>query len=372
MKKTTVCYIISNVGKAVAYEWISQCIDKSKVDLHFILLNPGDSELEDYLITHGFPVNRILYRGKKDIPRSIWSTINILRKQKIDVVHAHLFDGSIIGITAAWLVRIKKRIYTRHHSNFHHAYYPKAVKYDKFVNYLSTDIIAISNVVKNVLIKQENVPPSKIHLIHHGFELDEFKNVSSVNINKLREKYVLADSTPVIGVISRYIKWKGIQFTIVAFEKFLVKYPNALLILANARGDYKGHIQNLLKNIPKKNYIEIPFESDVFSLYKLFDLFIHVPVEEETEAFGQTYIEALAAGVPSIYTLSGIANEFIIDQKNALVVPFQNSEAIYNAMIVSIENKDLRTTLITNGEKDVFARFNLSKMILSLEQLYAK
>lgn len=371
MKKISVCYIISNVNKAVAYEWISQRIDKNEFALRFILLNPGDSELEDYLRTHGFTVNRILYRGKKDILRGIWGTINILRKQKIDVVHAHLFDANIIGITAAWVLRIKKRIYTRHHSNFHHVYYPKAVKYDKFVNALSTDIIAISNNVENILTKLENVPRSKIHLIHHGFELTEFKNVPPSNIHKLREKYNFSDSAPVVGVISRYIQWKGIHYTVAAFEKFIVKYPNAVLVLANARGDYKSHIQKLLKSIPEKNYVEIPFESDVFSLYKLFDLFVHVPVDSETEAFGQTYIEALAAGVPSIFTLSGIANEFIIDKRNALVVPFQNPEAIYNAMITMVENADLRTTLVTNGEKDVFAGFNLSKMISSLEQVYS-
>lgn len=372
MKKIKVSYIISNVNKAVAYEWISQCLDKNKFELHFILLNPGDSELENYLRKNDFPVNRVLYRGKKDILKSTWNTFNILRKQKVDVVHAHLFDANIIGITSAWLLRIKKRIYTRHHSNFHHVYFPKAVKYDKFVNYLSTDIVAISDVVKKILQKKENVPAKKIHLIHHGFKLEDFKNVPVENIDKLRQKYIHPDSTPVIGVISRYILWKGIEYTIAAFEKFLITHPNALLVLANARGDYKEHIQNMLKKIPAKNYIEIPFESDSFSLYKLFDFFIHVPVETETEAFGQTYIEALAAGIPSIFTLSGIANEFIIDQQNALVVPFKNTEAIYSAMMTLAENKALQTKLIANGEKDVFSRFSLSQMISSLEQLYAK
>lgn len=372
LKKITVTYVISNINKALAFEWISFYINRNKFNLHFILLNPGDSELEKYLKENQVSITRITYTGKKDIPKAILKTCRILKKQKADIIHTHLFEASIVGLTAAWLMRIKKRIHTRHHSIYHHSYFPKAVKYDRFINRLSTDIIAISEVVKNVLINSEQVPEKKIHLIHHGFKLADFKVVAEPAIQLLRHKYVRQDSTPVIGVISRYTEWKGVHYIIPAFKKFLTIYPDALLILANADGDYKPVIQGLLNDLPKKNFVETVFEPNIFALYKLFDIFIHVPITAETEAFGQTYVEVMAAGIPSIVTLSGIANEFIETGRNAYVVPFKNSDAICDAMLTLAENKALRNTLVINGEKDVFSRFDLSKMILSLELLYAK
>lgn len=368
--KTNITYIISNIDKALAFEWVATRLNKDKFNLNFILLNPADSELESFLKQNKIPVDRITFKGKKDIPKAIYHSYRILRAQKSTVVHTHLFEANLVGLTAAWLARIPKRIHTRHHSNYHHIYYPKAVKYDKIVNLLSTDIIAISNVVKHILIANESVSIKKIHLIPHGFNLDQFINVPPQHKDKLIQKYNPNQLSPVIGVISRYIELKGIQYIIPAFENILSDYPDALLVLANSNGSYKTAIHKQLQSIPKNNYVEIAFETDLFSLYKLFDIFIHVPISPQIEAFGQTYVEALAAGVPSIFTLSGIANEYIIDHHNALIVPYQNSEEIYNAMKELLGNKNLTTNLISNGKKDVEQRFSIDKMILSLEQLY--
>jgi glycosyltransferase involved in cell wall biosynthesis len=370
LKKIT--YIISNIDKALAFEWIATHLNKKKFDLRFILLNPGNSALEMFLEKEKIPVKRITYKGKKTLPAALFNTYVHLKKNKPDLVHAHLFDASLIGLSAAWLAGVPQRIYTRHHSDVHHFFHPQAVKYDKIINRLSTGIVAISAVVKDILVKKEHVPVHKINLIHHGFDLEKFSAVSPEGIERLNEKYNPNCLSPVVGVISRYTEFKGVHYIIPAFAEFLKKYPDALLILANAKGDYTLQIKKLLEALPKKNYVEIMFEPDVFSLYKLFDFFIHTPINKELEAFGQTYVEALISKTPSIFSMSGIAEEFIEDRKNALVVPFRNSEAIYNAMLELQENKKLKTTLANNGEKDVISKFNLSKMILALEELYVK
>lgn len=368
--KTNITYILSNIDKALAFEWIADHLNKNKFKLNFILLNSGDSDLENYLKKNNIRVDRIDYTGKKDIPKAIYNTYKILKKNKTNVVHAHLFDANIVGLTAAWLARILKRIYTRHHSNFHDVYYPKAVKYDKMVNNLSTGIIAISNVVKNTLIEKEHVSAKKIHLIHHGFQLNKFETVSELSVRQLSRQYNPDNLHPVIGVISRYTEWKGIQYIIPAFSKLLEHYPDALLILANANGDYKKEIKKILQTLPGKNYLEIAFEHDIFALYKLFDVFIHVPIFPEIEAFGQTYVEALASGIPSVFTLSGIANEFIRDNENALVVPYKNNEAIYESILKLIKSEELRKQLIKKGKEDVSRLFPLEIMIKKLETLY--
>ena len=270
---------------------------------------------------------------------------------------------------AARLAGVKKRIYSRHHGSYHHEYFPSAIKYDRFINFLSTDVVAISENVKNILI-DEGVAPEKIHLIHHGFDLDAFRNVTAEKINQMKAKYLPAPGYPVFGVISRYIEWKGIQFIIPAFKKILEAYPQAHLILANARGHYEKQIKKLLKEIPQQNYTEIAFEDDLFTLYKLFDVYVHAPVNKNIEAFGQTYVEALAAGIPSVFTLSGVAKEFIVNRKNALVVDFQNSNAIYNATMELLKDESLRNILIQNGQQSVQS-FALDVFIKKLEELYS-
>ena len=368
MKK--IVYIISNIDKALHFEWLSEEIDKTKFDISFILLNHKKSFLEKYLSGKKIKIKNIFYRNKKHLPVAILKIYFHLLKTKPEIVHTHLFDASLAGLIAAKLAGVKKRIYTRHHSTMHHSYHPSTVKYDRVINFFSTDIVAISNNVKNVLIEKENVPERKIHLIHHGFQLKEFENVSLERIELLKKKYKTNDCSPMIGVISRYTKLKGIQYIIPAFHKLLSEYPNALLILANADGDYKFEIKKMLQNISTKNYIEIFFENDLFALYKIFDVFVHTPVDEYCEAFGQTYIEALAAGVPSVFTLSGIANEFIVHQKNAVVVNYQNSDEIFHGMLSILCDSILKNNLIKFGRESIQNEFALQIMISALEKLY--
>ena len=125
----------------------------------------------------------------------------------------------------------------------------------------------------------------------------------------------------------------------------------------------------MLNRLPASSWKTTEFENNITSLYHIFDYYIHVPINKEIEAFGQTYIEALAAGTPSVFTLSGVAPEFIIDHHNAIVVPFCDSEAINVAINALSSNYVLRKNIIRNGQKDI-QQFSLTKMMTKLEQLY--
>jgi glycosyltransferase involved in cell wall biosynthesis len=197
--------------------------------------------------------------------------------------------------------------------------------------------------------------------------------VPTGEIESLTKKYNPNGRRPVIGVIARYVHWKGLQYIIPAFESVLQQYPNAYLLLANAKsGSYKMEVDRLLSTLPADSYFEIEFENNLFALYRLFDVYVHTPIDPELEAFGQTYVEALAAGVPSVFTLSGIAKEFIQHGMNALVVDFKNAEQIHQSMIRILEDDKLRNALTTQGRTDVEKKFSIAQQITSLESLYSE
>jgi len=122
--------------------------------------------------------------------------------------------------------------------------------------------------------------------------------------------------------------------------------------------------------LPEDAYTEIVFENNLFALYKLFDVFVHTPINSKVEAFGQTYIEALAASIPAVFTISGVASEFIIPNENALVVDYCNSKQIYNAILRLLKDKNLKDKLINNGKRSI-QQFDLEKYIEKLELLYS-
>lgn len=369
IRENHVLYVISQVQKSLAFEWIASNLAK-KYKLTFVLLNSSESPLEQFLKENNITVKRIKYCGKKNFLSAFIKLLQYFFRVRPSVVHAHLLDAQLLGLTTAWLAAVPKRIYTRHNSDYHHRYFRKGVKYDLLSNLLSTHIISISQATFKTLVDLESVSQKKIRSIHHGFDIKTFEQPDPLRIEHLKSKWCIELSYPCVGVIARHIEWKGIQYIIPAFKKLLQQFPSALLIMANAHGPYEQDVKKALLEIPVKNYKLIPFEEDVPSLYAIFDVYVHTPIDDVCEAFGQTYVEALIAGIPSVFTRSGIAAEFIEHKVNAWVVDFQNSDQIYEGMVTLIKDANLRRSIVQNGHTSVRHKFELAVMIDKLESLY--
>jgi glycosyltransferase involved in cell wall biosynthesis len=367
---TRMLYIISDIEKSLAFEWIAGRFEN---DLTFILIGKRSTSLSKFLIQHSINVVEI-----SDQEYTTWMTkwigvFKVILKLNPQVVHTHLWRANLIGLTASWLLRVPRRIFTRHHATIHYDKFPAGLKWDKLCNWLATDIVAISKNVRKILVEWDGVDQKKVHLIHHGFDLEYFANVDEGRVHLLRVKYSIQKefNWPVIGVIARYLDLKGIQFVIPAFIKIRNKYPNAHLILANAHGEYRNEINVLLKGLPSSSYTEIKFEEDLAALYRLFDVYVHAPINPSVEAFGQTYVEALACGIPSVFTLSGVAPEFIVHEKNALVCDFRNSLGLVELVLKLLGDSDLQRTVVEGGFLAV-RQFSLNTMLEKLGKVYIK
>lgn len=369
MKHLHIAHIVSQVENSLSFEWLAVALHK-QYKVTFILLNRGSSALEKFLLAEGIEVKRINFSGKADYLKSFITLWFFLLRRRPDIVHAHLLHAQLLGLTAAWMAGINKRIYTRHNSNFHHIYFPLAVLYDKWSNRLATRIVSLSQATDYTLLELEQVPSHKIRKIPHGFHLSEFLERDKEKMNSIKTRWHIPDAHPCIGVIARHIEWKGVQFIIPAFMSLLKDYPRAVLVLANCHGPYHFKVLQQLSQIPQDNYVLIPFEEDIVSLYALFDIFIHVPVDKFSEAFGQTFVEALAAEIPSVFSRSGIAAEFIEHKKNAWVVNFCDSDAIYTGMKAVLKDIDLQEKLKKEGGRSVAKLFSFDGMMQKLKKLY--
>lgn len=360
------------IFKAQEHEWFSTQIDRSLFDIEFVMINSKDSYLDKYLKNLQYRVYNYQYTGKRSLIPITLSLFRLMKRKRYDIVHTHLFEANLIGLTSGFLAGIPKRIMTRHSGDYHHVYYPKAVKYDKYCNLLATNIIAISENIRNILVDLEGVKPEKITMIHHGVNFDDYKQTDELKerVSDIRNKYLLNSGGPVVGVISRFIEWKGVQYIIPAFKSLLTEFPDAILVLANASGIYEKQIFKLLSNLPERSYRLIVFENDVPALYGTFDCFVHVPISSTSEAFGQTYIESMASGIPMIITRSGIASEFAVNNENCLVVPYCNTDAIASSLHRLLTNPDLFAKIRDNGISTVKKHFDNRIKIDKLTKLY--
>jgi glycosyltransferase involved in cell wall biosynthesis len=366
---TKVVYIISDIDKAVFFEHTAIGLRNAGIDISFILINSSNSSLASFLTQNSFrvyflSVSKLLFSW-----RQILQCRNILKIEKPDAVHCHLSAANFVGLLGSFLAGAPKRIYTRH------AGLPLKFTYkeriiDEIQNRLATTIVAITQNTKDILLAQ-GVRDNKICIVHHGFDIERMINSDPVEVDRIRQQYNPDGKYPIVGIIARWMKWKGIQYIIPAFAHLLKDYPNAKLCLFNASDncDYSTEIHDMLTSLPVGSYQIVSFEKNIYDLYHLFDIYVHVPVNPYCEAFGQTYVEALAAGVPSIFTLSGVAREFISDD-NAYIVDFENSLAVFEKMKDILNKRKDPEILLENGRKIVLENFSLKVYINKLLSIY--
>ncbi|MGQ9847927.1 MAG: glycosyltransferase family 4 protein, partial [Bacteroidales bacterium] len=337
-KKIKILAAFSLIENANEFYWYAKYLDKNKFELTCIFYNPTISQIQNEISSLGISCYLIKYHGKKNILSAFIKSIWLLLKLKPHIIHTQLFDASFIMLSVAWLCGYKNRIHTRHHSDIHHQYHPQAIKYDKWINKLSKLIICPSEQTKRILLEKEHVNENKIRVVQHGFDFNDFV-VDEKKKTAIAQKYNI-HGFPIIGVVSRFTEWKGVQYIVPAFKNFLSDYPASLLVFAGYKGDYENNILKLLKQIPESNYRLIEFEKNNAALFANFDIFVHVPTSATAETFGQTYVEAFTMFIPSIITLSGIAADDKIFCEYAEVVRYMNSDDIFKALQKITQNID--------------------------------
>ena len=152
----------------------------------------------------------------------------ILKKEKTQVIHTHntqpLFDGTLGTLFSGRKVRI---IHTDHARCF-----PDKKRYmfaEWCMSHFANRMVGVSEQTTANLRKYEKIPNLKLMTIETGVDSSRF-NISIDTDAKRRELGLPADG-PVIGVISRLEKVKGITFLLQAIPGILKKYPQLSLLI---------------------------------------------------------------------------------------------------------------------------------------------
>jgi glycosyltransferase involved in cell wall biosynthesis len=367
-----ITYIVSGIKRAVFFEHTALALRSMGYETDFILIGNHSNDFELFLEANQFSYTVLDVKSWKDYFSCIRQVKQRLQQTRPAIVHTHLVTANVIGLIAAKKAGIKCRIYTRHSGTRAKGDW-KVWLYDRISNHYSTHAIAITGLVKEILLKQ-GYPAEKAEVIHYGFDLDRLGHPDPKEVDRLKAKYNPSGKHPFIGMIARPVEWKGIQYAIPAFAELLKEYPNACLALFNYsnESEYRQTTDELLRTLPEGSYITVPFEPNVYDLYQLFDLFVHLPVDPDVEAFGQVYVEALATGVPSVFTMSGIARDFIEHKQTAWIVDFRNTGQVYDGMKSLLQDKTAGKEMAQRAGEAVGTMFTVDYYMQKLIAFYKK
>jgi glycosyltransferase involved in cell wall biosynthesis len=96
---------------------------------------------------------------------------------------------------------------------------------------------------------------------------------------------------------------------------------------------------------------------ELLSYYAASDCFVFPSYRE---GFPNTVIEAGAMDLPSIVTDINGSREIIVNGENGMIVPPKNTDALFDAMLNMVRNKEGREKMASKARKMIAERFEQS------------
>jgi glycosyltransferase involved in cell wall biosynthesis len=215
---------------------------------------------------------------------------------------------------------------------------------DRISYFYAKRIIALTQDSYGFLSKYFEIPPRKLSIIHHSLYAPDYLKLTDEDVDALRTELAIPRDKFIIGMVARFEFWKGHIYAIEAMKKLVQEFPNARLYIFGSKGESYENVMNLIREHNLEEFIIYKgFVRDNIVLFRIFDIHLHIPIQLQSETFGINIMEGMISGCAQILTLSGISCFTARDGKNCIVVPYQSSEAVYDALKKLISENDWAT-----------------------------
>jgi glycosyltransferase involved in cell wall biosynthesis len=339
---------------------VSLAAELEKIGLVNIIASPKDSYITELAKSLGLQTRHLVINGSFDL-FGIFRLCLIASRDGIDIIHSHQGKTFWPCIFTKWLLRNKPKVVFHRHAQLPHKFYSRG-------HYGYSDkVISISKSVRDALIENEGVDPSKVKTIYNGTDFDRFnKSVSCENIKK---NYQLFDKI-VIGTAAAMNrpKGKGQQYLIEAAAILKKDFPKARYLIVGT-----GPILEDLKELSatlgvKDEVIFAGYQERVEEYLACMDIFCFLSWDKE--GFGQVMVEAQAMGKPVIGTNIGGIPETFLNNMTGILIPSEDSKALAGILRDLLSNEQRRKKMGEEAAAFVRKNFSIQKMAQEVAQIY--
>jgi len=279
--------------------------------------------------------------------RCIGKLVDIIQKEKIDVVHAR-------SRVPAWIGFFACRKTEAHFLTTCHGYYSSHF-FSKVMGW-GTMIIAISEVIGRHMVQDFATPAENIRVIPRSVDVEKFNLPRAPKADKKTFNVVM---------IGRITPLKGHPYFLKAMARVLHQLPSVKVqIIGDApvkKQLYKDELILLAKRLGISDKVEfMGNRRDIPELLSKADCLVLSTITHE--AFGRVIIEAQAAGVPVVATRVGGVVEVIEHEKTGLLVLPKDIEAMSDAVLRILKDPDLSAGFVIEAKKKIQEHYTLSHM----------
>ncbi len=349
---------LSSIGCSVDVIDIRYNVDRGKTNVRFYEVKiPSLCDIHPLLqvISFAFCAIKPLYR--------------LAKNRKIDIIHTHSQFVGFFALLAKRLFRWKTPLlYTTHNVDL--LWKPNIMNeirhFAEFMLLRNCDhIITPTKSIKERLVSRFRLHPSRITSIQYG-----------INLNKISPNHPKSNrENPIILYPARICRRKNQLALLKASIPVLKKIPEARFVIAGPVVDRKYFAS--LKKFTKENNLSRNVEfQEALSKNRVYELYrkasvVAFPTLYETQ--GVILIEAMAFGIPLIASDIGPIRDVVsLAQGSAILIDPKNPEELAFAIVLILEDKEIRQEISDKGKTLVAEYFSWSKIAEKTADTYGK
>ena len=372
-----VCQLITDLrlsgAERVVYE-LSRRLDRSRFDVRVASLRGG--EVEQMLLAQGIPVTVLGVRGKWDIGK-LGLLVRLLRRERIDLLHTHLFHSDLAGRAAALLAGVPHVVHTIHVAE--QRFRPWQYAFARLMDFQCDRLICVSRSVRDHHAAHSHLPLSRYTIIPNGVDLEAFGGNPAPQgpaaRARTRQQWGLAPRQMAVLFVGRLNHQKGIDMLLAAMSQLAQggepgnpapKTPEPRFVIAGD-GPQRFMVEQYLMQGAGMNCRFLGFVADVREALNAADIFV---LPSRWEGWPLALAEAMAAGLPCVGTDVPGIRDIIDNGRTGLLVPSENPTALAEAIRKLTTDPALRDSLLAAGREEIRTKYSIQRNVAAHEKLY--
>jgi glycosyltransferase involved in cell wall biosynthesis len=329
---------------------------------------PGEASMEHVADELAVPYLCLPVLKRAVSPRDDLAVTFALRRlilvRRPEILHTHTSKAGATGRIAAVLCgRACPRLVHTFHGHVLTGYFDTRREQafrvvERGLAHVTDRIIAVSEQVRNDLVRLKVAPPSKITVVQYGFDLDS-------RVPRREGNREARDGEFVIG-------WAG-RLSQIKRPLDLVRVAAAMagsrLVLAGD-GELRGAVEQLAADLDVTGRVQfLGYVEDMGSWYGTLDAFLLTSANEGAPVVA---IEALAAGVPVVATDAGGTRNVVDDSETGYLAPVGAIEQLVERLEQLRADPALRTRFGRTGAARMRERFSTARMADDIDTVYSQ
>lgn len=292
---------------------------------------PVPSPLADRAREMDIPVTAIAKQGSID-RAAIKSLRQLLKDDRVDVIHSHNGRTALIASVAVRLARKGRCVATQHFIS------PSRTNRRGLKGFVGRRIhgwvsghthrfIAISRAVERGMVERGEGSAASIAIIPNG--IADRPTQGDVSREEMRRKLGLVADAPLVFSATRLVPEKDVESLIKAMAMLRAEHPLARCVIAG-EGALQDDLKKKIEELGVSESVQLlGFRNDVATLMSIADVFVLPAI---SEPFGLVLLEAMSKACPVIATASGGPLEIIEQGVTGFLVEPQSAQSLAHAI----------------------------------------